>query len=105
MDGYEAEAETFRALGVAVYGASVDAEEDATKLADRLSYPIAYGVTRQDAERIGAFWDEPGGFVQPTEFILQGRGKVVASTYSSSPVGRIHAQDAIAMVKMLRKNA
>lgn len=94
-----------RQLGVAVFAASVDAAEDAGKLAETLSFPVGFGLTEDDAKTIGAFWDAEGSFMQPTEFILRGAGNVIASTYSSSPVGRIRADDAVSLIKLVSKKA
>ena len=41
-------------------------------LADGKSFPFAYGMTRADADRIGAWWEDRRGIVQPSEFILDG---------------------------------
>lgn len=102
MDGYEEQLAALRELGAKVYAASVDSREDTEKLAGRLSFPLAYGVGREQADRIGAFWEEDNSFMQPTEFLLEGPD-IIASTYSSSPVGRIFPGDAVKLLAMLSK--
>ena len=59
-------------LGATVYAISVDTLEQSQEVADRgLTFPIAYGATREDAELIDAWWDENrGGYIQPAEFLL-----------------------------------
>jgi hypothetical protein len=56
-------------------------------VAAELSYPVAYGVTRETAERIGAWWEEHRGIVQPAELLVGANGKVMASTYRNAPSG------------------
>lgn len=89
--------------GVQVIGACVDDLEDARKVAEPLGFPVAWGVTRQIADTIDAFWNERGGFIEPTEFLVRGDGKVLASTYSSGPVGRMDPAEVIALVQILER--
>jgi alkyl hydroperoxide reductase subunit AhpC len=70
-----------------------------------LSYPLGYGVTRDMAERIGAWWEERRGIIQPSEFVVDAEGKVRASTYSSGPIGRIDPGDVIRLVQFYDKQA
>ena len=101
MDGYEEKIDELRALDARVVAASVDTGDDARKVADSVSFPVLEGVTREMADRIGAWWEERRGIIQPSEFILDSSGKVLTSTYSSGPVGRIPAQSALAMIEFL----
>ncbi len=102
MAGYEQQREELEALGVKVYAASVDSEEKTKEVADSgISFPIAHGVTRDDAERLGAWWDGRRNFIQPSEFVVGRGGRILSSTYSSGPIGRLDAGDAIALVKIL----
>ena len=57
-----------------------------------LPFPVAHDVSRQQGDTIGAWWDEKRDFIQPSEFILNHKGRVMHSTYSSSPVGRTDPQ-------------
>jgi peroxiredoxin len=91
-------------LKVAVIGASVDSQEEAAKVQADLGFPIAYGVTREQADMIGAWWNDERGIIQPSEFMLDGNGRVVSSTYSSTPIGRIEPGDTIKRVNFLEKN-
>ena len=52
---------------------------------------------------IGAWWNDDRGIIQPSEFILNRDGKVMSSTYSSTPIGRIEPGDALKRVKFLEK--
>jgi hypothetical protein len=68
-----------------------------------LGFPIAYGVTREQADAIGAWWEDRRDIIQPSEFVLDGDGKVLSATYSTGPVGRMDAGDALKLVKFLEK--
>jgi len=97
--GYEEQRAKLDALGVRVIGASVDDADKAAEVAANLSFPVAHGVTKADAEAIGAWWSDERGIIQPSEFIIGGDGKVVVSTYSSGPIGRMLATDAMALIE------
>lgn len=86
--------------------ASVDDEGKAGEIAADLSFPVAHGVTREDAEKLGAWWGAAhGGIIQPSEFIVDGDGKVVDSTYSSGPIGRIDAADVVKLMRFRDERA
>lgn len=103
MAGYEALKSQFDELNVAILGASVDSAKDSAEVLSDVSFPIAVGVTREQADSIGAWWNSERGIVQPSEFILDGDGKVVSSTYSSTPIGRIEPGDVVKRVNFLEK--
>lgn len=87
-----------REIGARVYAASVDNEEKAAELAENLSYPVGYGLTRADADSIGAWWEDRRGIFHATEFLLAQDGTVISSTYSSGPIGRLDAHDVVRMI-------
>jgi len=66
-----------------------------------LSFPVIHGVTREIGDSLGAWWDERGNFIQPTEFVLNGQGRVLSSTYSSSPLGRTDPEEALVLLRFL----
>ena len=101
MAGFGKEKDRLAALGVAVLAASVDPEDKAKEVADEVPFPLAWGVARADADRIGAWWEDRRGIIQPAEFLIGGDGKVISSTYSSGPLGRVAATDVIRMVERL----
>lgn len=80
---------------------TVDTEEQTLDVAKDLSFPVAYGMTREDAEQIGAWWEPRRDHIQPSEFILRGDGRVMASTYSNSPVGRMDPAETLVLMKFL----
>lgn len=103
MAGYQAKLSELEALGARVIAGSVDGEDDTKALiADLgLAFPVAYAITRETADALGAWWDERRGFMQPSEFVLDASGKVLAATYSTGPIGRIAPDDAAGLIKFL----
>lgn len=98
MDGYSAHKEELDKLGVQVVAASVDDIEKAKEIADQNNFPFGYGVTKDIADTLGSWWEERRQIIQPSEFILNAEGKVMASSYSDGPLGRIDAGDVIKMI-------
>ena len=88
-------------MDVSVYAISVDDEENAREVKGKgLSFPVAYGAAKTDADAIGAWWsDDRGGYVQPAEFLLGRGGVVLGSMYASGPVGRMGADEAIRFIR------
>ena len=98
MDGYSAHKEELDKLGVKVVAASVDDLENAKKIADANNFDFAYGVTRDIADTLGSWWEERRQIIQPSEFVLNSEGKVMVSSYSDVPLGRIDAGDVIKLI-------
>jgi peroxiredoxin len=87
------------ALGAAIYAASVDSLEQAREVVSRgLTFPVAYGVTREESDLFGAWWDGERGFIQPSEFLLGRGGVVLGSMYASGPVGRMGADEVMRLI-------
>ena len=83
--------------------ASTDPSDKAQEVADELSFPVAYGVTRDIADSLGSWWEASRGIIQPTEFIVGADGKIVHSSYSSGPLARTLAPDVVSLLKLLNK--
>lgn len=98
MDGFEQHRAEFETLGARVVAASVDDLEKTQEVADGKGFPFGWGVTRDMADAIGAWWEDRRGIIQPSEFILDADGKVVCSSYSDGPLGRIDAADAVKLI-------
>ena len=88
-------------LGVSIIAGCVDSEEKTAEVAAELGFPVAWGMTREMGDKFGAWWDEEREFIQPSEFFITGSGQVLASTYSSSPVGRMDPEDAVTLAKFI----
>ena len=63
-----------------------------------LTFPVGYGVTREEAELLCAWWEETRGYTQPSEFLLGPDGLVLGSLYASGPVGRMAAEEAVRFI-------
>ena len=79
----------------------MDSEEKCAEVMAPLGFPVAYGMTRADGDAIGAWWDERRDHIQPSEFVLSQSGKVLMSTYSNSPVGRMDPNELFPLIKFL----
>ena len=99
--GFENEKNTFEDLNIKVFAASVDPEDKAQEVANEVSFPVGFGAGEEHRDLLGSWWEERRGLIQPSEFIIDSSGKVVASSYSSGPIGRIDAQDVIKMTNFL----
>lgn len=94
-----------RAAGAKVVAASVDPIDKAKEVAAELPFPVAYGVTRAQADQIGAWWEDRRGIVQPSEFLLGPGNKVIDSSYSSGPIGRVEPADILKRIAFVEKQA
>lgn len=99
MVGFEDNLAEIQTLGGAVFAASVDPLDKAEEVAGGLSFPIGYGVSRDDADKLDSWWEDRRSIIQPSEFILDPDGKVLTSTYSSGPIGRFEAGAVVRMLK------
>ena len=98
MAGFEKLKPELDALGVKVVAASVDPIGKAKEVAAALSFPVGYGVTRDQADQLGSWWDVTRAFIQPSEFLVAADGKLRSATYSSGPIGRVDAADVVKLV-------
>lgn len=98
MVGFANLKDEFDKLGVKVVAASVDPIDKAKEVADEVNFPVGHGVTRDQADALGSYWEERRQIVQPSEFIISPEGKIMALSYSDGPLGRIDAADVIKMV-------
>ena len=89
-------------MGLSVIGASVEPREVVQEMAAKsgVTFPMAYGVTREQADMLGSWWsDDRGGYIQPTELLLGRGGTVLGSMYASGPVGRVSPDEAIHFIE------
>jgi peroxiredoxin len=105
LAGFEQHMSELAELGVKVVAASVDPIDKAKIVADEVSFPVGYGVTRAMADRLGSWWEERRSIIQPSEFLVAADGKVRAATYSSGPIGRVDPADVVRLVKFYDKLA
>ena len=70
-------------------------------MAEDLEIPIAYDVTRDQGNALGAWWDERRNFIHPSDFVLSQNGWVMFSTYSNAPVGRMDPAETLTLLQFL----
>ena len=99
MVGFEKAKLDLDALGAKVVAASVDPIDKAREVAAEVSFPIGYGVTRDIGEKLGSWWEERRQIIQPSEFIVGADNKVIVSSYSDGPLGRIEAGDVVSLIR------
>ena len=111
MAAWQADKDALAEMGLTIIGASVEPKELVQEMAEKsgVSFPMAYGVSRADADLLGSWWsDDRGGYVQPTEFLLGRGGTVLGAMYASGPVGRISPDEAVHFIEgreRARRNA
>jgi len=105
LAGFEFWKAQLAAADVKVVAASVDPLDKAKEVAAGLSFPVAYGVTRAQADQLGAWWEDRRQIVQPSEFLVGPGGKILSATYSSGPLGRVEATDVVRMVNFVEAQA
>jgi peroxiredoxin len=99
LDGFAKVYDELKSIGASVLAASVDVGEKAQEVANGLPFAVAQGVSREVADGIGAWWEEKRNFIQPSEFVVGADGRIVTSSYSSGPLGRIDGADVVKLVK------
>jgi len=90
-------------MGVSILAGTVDTEEQTLEVAKSLGFPVAYGMSRDDANSIGAWWEERRNHIQPSEFVITQTGRVLSSNYSSSPVGRMDPAETLMLMTYLTR--
>ena len=98
MDGFEQHRADIESVGGKIVASSVDDIDNAGKIAEGKGFPFGYGVTRDIAEKLGAWWEDRRSIIQPSEFIVNSENNVVASSYSDGPLGRIDAPDVVNLI-------
>ena len=86
--------------------ASVDSEDDARKSVRELalSYSITYGLSAEEISALtGAYYEPDRKFLHATGLILKPDGIVGAAVYSTGPIGRYTAADALDIATSLSK--
>ncbi len=90
-------------MGVSIIAGTVDTQEQTREVAAPLGFPVAWGMTRADADLIGAWWETRRNHIQPSEFVITQAGRVRSSTYSSSPIGRMDPEETLALMGFLTR--
>jgi hypothetical protein len=101
LTGYEERRAAFLAEGVSLVAGTVDTMEQTAEVTRNLGFPVAYGMTRSDGDAIGSWWEERRDHIQPSEFLISESGKVLMSSYSNSPIGRMDPAEALTLIQYL----
>jgi len=96
--GFEKLKSELDAVGASVIAASVDPIDKAGEVAAEVSFPVAYGVTRETADMLGSWWEERRSIIQPSNFMVDASGQIIGSSYSDGPIGRFDAADVIKVI-------
>jgi peroxiredoxin len=94
----------FGKLDCRLAAVSVDAEVDARKTMTEhaLTFPLAYGADGPQLGALtGAFWEDRRRCLQATGFILKGDGTVAQALYSTGPIGRYTAAEALKILEKI----
>ncbi len=87
---------------MSIYAGTVDDAEKTGEVAQGLSFPVFHGITREQGDAIGAWWEERRDHIQPSEFIMNGKGRVLGSAYSNVPVGRMDPKETLSLIKVIK---
>ena len=85
---------------------SVDPLDKAEEMAERTgaTFPIGYSLkVPQDADRVGAYWEERRGIIHATNFTVGPDRKVLQACFATGPIGRIAAADALSSIRGTKK--
>ena len=100
--------ETLAAMGVKVVALSVDEEQEAAALVERLRlpFPVGYGADPAAiAEATGAYTSADVRYLQSTGFVLGPDGRVEVAVYSSGAIGRLVPDDVAGYVRYVQTHA
>ena len=103
MVAFEGLKDDLKNLDVEVLAASVDTGDASKEVEDEVSFDIGEGVTREQAGQLGAWYGDARHpeMIQPSEFLVNADGKVMMSSYSAGPLGRINPDDLIKVINFL----
>ena len=98
MVGFENVKQELEDIGAKIVAASIDPIDKAQEVANDVSFPVGYEVSREIADTLGSWWEDRRSIIQPSEFIVGADNKIVVSSYSDGPLGRIDAADVVKLV-------
>ena len=94
--------------GIRVAALWVDDEKTTAEFTAKngITFPLGHSAdARAVAGLTGAFVNEDPPYLQSTGFVLDPRGKVIVSVYSSGAIGRLVPEDVTGLVRYLREHA
>ena len=106
MADFQAHIEEFKHENTDVVALSVDPLEKAREMVEKTAatFPIGYGLkVPQDADKVGAYWEERRKIIHATNFIIDSDRKVTQACFATGPIGRIVAEDALRSIQGAKK--
>jgi peroxiredoxin len=103
---FQAHVDEFKNENIDVIALSVDPLEKAREMVERTAaaFPIGYGLkVPEDADKVGAYWEERRGIIHATDFTIDSDGKVLQACFATGPIGRITAADALSSLRGAKK--
>jgi peroxiredoxin len=94
--------------GISVYALSTDPLDKAGETIAKagVTFPVLHGVDGpQTAAAWGSYYEQRRNILHATSFILRPDRTIASATYSTGPVGRLLATDAVRVVNFYRKQA
>jgi alkyl hydroperoxide reductase subunit AhpC len=103
---YQAHMDEFRSENVDIVALSVDTADKAQEMVQlaKAEFVIGYGLkVPEDADKVGAYWEERRRIIHATNFIIDSEKKVTQACYATGPIGRIVAEDALRSIRGAKK--
>jgi len=103
---YQAHIEEFKRENIDIIALSVDPLDKAKEMVERsgATFPIGYGLkVPEDADKVGAYWEERRKIIHATNFIIDSDKKVTQACFATGPIGRIVAEDALRSIQGAKK--
>jgi len=97
--------EEFESEQIKVIAGSVDPIEKARETANKLgiAYPVGYGINSEEISKItGTFYDKERKFLHATGFVVGPDKAILVACYSTGPIGRLVAKDALSLVRFYK---
>ena len=108
LRAFQRAGESLAQAGIKVAALWVDDEETTARFTAKLglTFPLGHSAdARAVAALTGAFVNPDPVYLQSTGFVLDPRGKVIVSVYSSGAIGRLLPDDVVGLVRYLREHA
>ena len=103
MDGFSKVKAELAERNATFVAASSDAQDKAAEMAEKIGFPVGYGVDRALIESIGGTYEANREFSQPAEFLLDPDNKIVQVSYSDGPLARTEAGDVLSLLDIYIK--
>ena len=108
LRAFQRASDSLAEAGIRVAALWVDDEQTTAEYVAKhgITFPLGYGAdARAVAELTGAFVNDDPLYLQSTGFVLDPRGKVIVSVYSSGAIGRLVPEDVVGLVRYARQHA